>query len=545
MSKQICKFCGAEIPEGSDFCLQCGLHQRLLACQHCGSPMEPTDDTCPECGKKKTKPLVPFAATSGAGEAAREIAKGGGVGAGQATSSVEGARSFIAEFFSRIFGSGPGSLISKLAALSTAAKIGIIAGAVTVVAVVAIGLGINLTSGDGGETPTSVAEGSQPSKSEDRIGVDAAQSAQKAPTVEQPVEDKPAVAKPLEEKPAHPTTGNEPNEVPAVTHDDWGDTGSPDSDTTAAPQDKKPDQSPSKKPEMIVPRAYYLSRSFDPQPIPFNEAALPLTLPLTKTGKVPLITKVWKTKYTAAKTLDVELTSFVYNDKNQMESMTVVKKTGAEDGPPFPDVSGSAHNANIKNELLNELKNPADKVFHYDSKGRISSVEETIPETYDPLKKKMVTSYETTRYLYDDMGRYLGDTTGDLFYDRAGDSPTLTVRDGLTLAPIHYADNGYPIDGSLHINAVPFSDYGSLRLGQYGIVQLDDVEGVPIEWKNSGRSYSENYETAYHVEYRFVSPSDVPQEFRPLAYVSLPKLRSVDGEQGLRVVTTVNPQVRH
>lgn len=49
-----CRHCGAELPDGSKFCVSCGQPQAIEAltilCPSCGGQIPPNADTCPSCG---------------------------------------------------------------------------------------------------------------------------------------------------------------------------------------------------------------------------------------------------------------------------------------------------------------------------------------------------------------------------------------------------------------------------------------------------------------------------------------------------------------
>ena len=48
-----CKFCGAEVPDGSNFCTECGKPiPQGNVCPHCGAPINDGDVFCQECGKR-------------------------------------------------------------------------------------------------------------------------------------------------------------------------------------------------------------------------------------------------------------------------------------------------------------------------------------------------------------------------------------------------------------------------------------------------------------------------------------------------------------
>ena len=48
-----CKFCGAEVPDGSNFCVECGKPvSQGNVCPHCGAPISDGDIFCQECGKR-------------------------------------------------------------------------------------------------------------------------------------------------------------------------------------------------------------------------------------------------------------------------------------------------------------------------------------------------------------------------------------------------------------------------------------------------------------------------------------------------------------
>lgn len=48
-----CKFCGAEVPDGSNFCVECGKPvSQGNVCPHCGASVNDGDSFCQNCGKK-------------------------------------------------------------------------------------------------------------------------------------------------------------------------------------------------------------------------------------------------------------------------------------------------------------------------------------------------------------------------------------------------------------------------------------------------------------------------------------------------------------
>lgn len=52
----ICTKCGAEIPETSAYCPQCGEFYGLTTCPGCGAKLTPGAAFCPECGRDLPKP---------------------------------------------------------------------------------------------------------------------------------------------------------------------------------------------------------------------------------------------------------------------------------------------------------------------------------------------------------------------------------------------------------------------------------------------------------------------------------------------------------
>ena len=71
--RRICTGCGSEIPEGNDFCYECGAwaDKALLAdddgryiynkyCIRCGSPLNPDAEYCSECGAKTEESGIPI-----------------------------------------------------------------------------------------------------------------------------------------------------------------------------------------------------------------------------------------------------------------------------------------------------------------------------------------------------------------------------------------------------------------------------------------------------------------------------------------------------
>jgi predicted nucleic acid-binding Zn ribbon protein len=54
-----CSNCGATIPEGEQFCPQCGVPLGVVAkCPHCGATMRPDEKFCGECGQEVTPKAV-------------------------------------------------------------------------------------------------------------------------------------------------------------------------------------------------------------------------------------------------------------------------------------------------------------------------------------------------------------------------------------------------------------------------------------------------------------------------------------------------------
>ena len=51
-----CTKCGAEIPETSAYCPQCGEFYGLTTCPGCGAKLTPGAAFCPECGRDLPKP---------------------------------------------------------------------------------------------------------------------------------------------------------------------------------------------------------------------------------------------------------------------------------------------------------------------------------------------------------------------------------------------------------------------------------------------------------------------------------------------------------
>lgn len=73
--RRICTGCGMEIPEGNDFCYECGAWadkalviddegQYIYSkfCIKCGSPLSPDSEYCKECGAKTEESNIPISA---------------------------------------------------------------------------------------------------------------------------------------------------------------------------------------------------------------------------------------------------------------------------------------------------------------------------------------------------------------------------------------------------------------------------------------------------------------------------------------------------